>query len=175
MKLRGHKLNPFLWSKHTVKLVPWVIILTTVAIYGAIGLNFVDAEELGKSRLQIPKIGLSTAVRDLEPKDNQLPTPNYIAGAYSKFSSKKLLIGHSSTVFTRLSELQIGDQFIFDDKIYQIEKRAILKKQDISMQKILAPESNEKVVLMTCFGKQIDEQDYEERLIFTATRFQEKI
>lgn len=170
MKLRGRKLNPFLWSKRTIRIIPWAIILIAIAIYGTIGLNFVDAEELGKSRLQIPKIELSTPVRDLEPKDNQLPTPNYIAGVYSKFPSKKLLIGHSSTVFARLPELQIGDQFIFDDKTYQIQNRTILKKQDISMQKILAREQDEQIILMTCFGKQISDQDYEERLILTATR-----
>lgn len=126
-----------------------------------------DAADL--PTLNIPDIALETPVATVELKNHELATPALIAGAFSMNETKTLLIGHSSSVFKDLHHLQLGAELVYDNAIYQISQIETLAKSDISMNAILAPASAKTLVLMTCAGEPLPDQDATHRLIISAT------
>ena len=65
--------------------------------------------------LSIPGISLAADVVNLEVQNGRLDTPDTIVGSYSRNQNKTLLIGHSTTVFSRLHEVRLGDELEYND------------------------------------------------------------
>lgn len=119
--------------------------------------------------LNIPSIGLTSDVTELRLEDHRLETPDTIVGSYESAKNKNLLIGHSSTVFADLHELQVGDLIYYGDKTYSVAEMAIFAKEDISMRDLLKASDLDTLVIMTCAGQDLGGGDSTHRLIVTAT------
>ena len=121
------------------------------------------------SNLKAPTIQLSSPVQKVSLKNGELPVPDEIVGAFSVDSSKTLLLGHSSTVFHNLHRIKIGESIEYNHLVYRVTKIVTSKKSNINMGSILSPAKLPTLVLMTCAGKPLnDNQDYSHRLIVTA-------
>ena len=120
------------------------------------------------ANLSIPSIGLNSDVTSLSLRDGHLDTPDTIVGSFSRAKNKTLLIGHSTTVFEHLDSVQIGDEIVYNDRVYSVISREIQAKADISMARLLQAADNEMLVLMTCAGELLDGGDATHRLIITA-------
>ena len=108
-------------------------------------------------------------VKTIKKQGKELEVPEQIVGAYSTHENKTLLIGHSSTAFSNLKDLQLGDKVTYNGKEYTITDIVEKQKQDISMKEILKAEETDTLVLMTCAGEPVNgTNDYTHRLIVTA-------
>lgn len=167
------KLNPFYWSKRTVRVFLVAFFLIALPIYTYIGLQPASSIEASHyPKLKISSISLETPVATLELVDHQLIAPVSIAGSYQPNPTKTFIIGHSSTVFKNLSKLINDEKFIYNEKIYKIIKIETLTKEAVNMPKILAPTETETIILMTCAGEPLPNQDATHRLIITAERIE---
>ena len=155
-------------SKLTPKIIFTLIYLIALGLYLLVGLQPSPADASGDIRLQIPSIGLATPVDDIEKTGQILTAPARIAGAYHPSENKIFLIGHSSTVFHNLDQATTGDTITFDNAEYTITEMETRPKSDIAMTAILKPESEPTLILMTCAGDSLGNQDYTHRLIITA-------
>ena len=126
----------------------------------------VDAEQ--KTQLEIPTIGLSTPVEEVQRQGNTITAPEVIAGVYQENPSRLLLIGHSSTVFQQLHQVKLGDQITYASQTYTVQDIQTLPKAQINMNQILAPTETPTIVLMTCAGQHLSGHDYTHRLIIEA-------
>ena len=127
--------------------------------------------ETATNLLIIKKIRLYAPVKNIVMlNDNTLEVPEQIAGAYSVHKNKTLIIGHSSTVFSNLKKLKIGEKISYNGKEYTISSIEKKQKQDVIMKDILKPEETDTLVLMTCSGEKIEgtNGDHTHRLIITA-------
>lgn len=120
-------------------------------------------------QIEIPDISLVSDVTDLSLEDGKLNTPDTIVGSFSIHKNKTLLIGHSSSVFHDLYLAKIGDEIKYDNKSYFIDKIEYKLKSDIKMSKVLAEEDEDTVVIMTCAGQMLENNDATHRLIITAS------
>lgn len=120
------------------------------------------------SYLKIPTINLSTPVSTVHLHGSELSTPEEIAGVYFANPNKIFILGHVSTVFKNLSKITSESSFEFDGKKYQIKETFILEKSKIDMKNILKPEYSPTVIIMTCHGTPLGNQDYTHRFIATA-------
>lgn len=146
-----------------------VLYCAAFATYIIIGLQPASAQNHNiAGQLIIPRISLHTDVASLSLHDNKLDTPDEIAGAYSRESNKTMLIGHSTTVFSDLHLLSIGDTFRYNDKTYRITTIETLPKAEVSMRKLLKAADADTIILMTCAGELYDNGDASHRLIVTA-------
>lgn len=164
-------LNPLNWSKTEVKMFLISFLTIMLPVYLFIGFQpAVPADAASYPQLEIPSIGLKTPVASIElTDDHQLIAPAAIAGIYTQAENKLFIIGHSSTVFKKLNQASLGDTFVYDSKTYRINNIETLLKSDISMRKILQPEDTETVIIMTCAGTPLPDQDATHRLVITAT------
>ena len=128
----------------------------------------IPADAASYPRLVIPGIQLDTPVEELELEDRQLNVPDMIAGSYSSEPNKTLIVGHSSTVFEDLDQLEIGQELTYNDRNYEITYLEVLAKEKISMRKVLAGATEDTLILMTCAGESLPNQDATHRLIITA-------
>jgi len=128
----------------------------------------IPADAASYPRLVIPGIQLDTPVEELELEDRQLNVPDMIAGSYSSEPNKTLIVGHSSTVFEDLDQLEIGQELTYNDRNYEITYLEVLEKEKISMRKVLAGATEDTLILMTCAGESLPNQDATHRLIITA-------
>lgn len=165
-------LNPLNWSKTTVKLFLVAFITIMLPVYFFIGFQpSIPADAASYPQLEIPAIGLKSPVAHLElTADHQLIAPAAIAGVYTQAQNKLFIIGHSSTVFKHLDDVQLADTFTYDDQTYRITDIQTLAKPDIDMRKILQAAKQETIVIMTCAGTPLPDQDATHRLIVTAIR-----
>lgn len=164
-----HYLNPFCWPKRLVKVLTAAFFMIMLPIYVFIGLQpapLVDASSY--PTLEIPAIRLKTPVASLELIDRQFEVPATIAGIYQPFPNKLFIIGHSSTVFQSLDQLQLGQTLTFADETYLVTDRVTLAKSDISMNEILSNATEKTIIIMTCAGDPLPNQDATHRLIITA-------
>lgn len=171
LRLRGLvcKLNPFSWGERTIKVVLALFISVVLPVYLYFGFQpNIPADAASYPRLVIPEIQLDTPVEGLELEDRQLNVPDMIAGSYSSEPNKTLIVGHSSTVFENLDRLEIGQELTYDEKNYEIIYLEVLAKEKISMRKVLAGADEDTIILMTCAGKSLPNQDATHRLIITA-------
>ena len=122
------------------------------------------------STLSIPKIGLYSDVTTLELEGRELKTPDSIVGSFSNQPNKTLLIGHSTTVFQRLNELDLFDSIKYGDSDYQVVKISLMPKSKIIMRDLLKEADKDTLVLMTCTGTLLDNHDATHRLIITAVK-----
>ena len=118
--------------------------------------------------LNIPSIGLNSDVTSLELKDHKLDTPNTIVGSYSANTNKVFLIGHSTTVFKNLEKIKVGNLVEYNGKKYRVTNTKTLAKEDINMKSLLASEDHNTLVIMTCAGEILANQDATHRFIVTA-------
>jgi LPXTG-site transpeptidase (sortase) family protein len=126
--------------------------------------------ETATSLLTIDSINLNAPVKKAALNGKTLEVPEQIAGSYSVHKNKTLIIGHSSTIFTHLYKLKLGDKISYNGKEYTIRTIEEKQKQDIVMKDILKAEEKDTLVLMTCSGEKIAEStsDHTHRLIITA-------
>lgn len=148
-----------------------VFYCTFFLTYLIIDLQSAEAfEESYDENLSIPSISLETHVKKLELVDHKLETPNKIAGSFSQHQNKTLLIGHSTTVFQNLKNIQLGDDIYYNDNIYRVISSEVFEKQDIDMERILSEAKNDTLVIMTCAGELLDGGDATHRLIVEAVK-----
>ena len=139
------------------------------ATYLILGIQPAEATHYEISgNLNISSIGLNSDVTTLELKDHRLNTPDTIVGSYTKYDSKIFLIGHSSTVFKNLNQVKIGNTIEYNGKTYRITDTKTLAKSEIDMNALLAPETRNTLVIMTCAGEILENQDATHRFIVTA-------
>lgn len=163
------RLNPFCWSKRAVRVFTSGFFFIMLPVYLYLGFQPVlPTEALSYPTLSIASINLDTPVAPLELTDNQLIPPDNYAGIYSQNENKQLIIGHSSTVFKKLSQVSLGDEFIYNGISYRIVASETLAKADISMREILAAAEQDTIIIMTCAGTPLPDHDATHRLIITA-------
>lgn len=142
----------------------------SVALYILIGLQPAKARDYVVSgTLSIPAISLNSDVTTLELKNRRLDTPDTIVGSYAVENNKTLLIGHSTTVFSDLPRVRLGDEIIYNDKVYRVDEMVVLAREDISMIDLLKHEERDTLVVMTCAGELLGEGEATHRLIITAS------
>lgn len=121
-------------------------------------------------QLSIPQLNLSTAVQELKLKDNRFETPDYIAGAYTGRHNNTFIIGHSTTVFQPLTQIQIGYSVNYNGDTYLVNGISVMDKNSIQMSRVLASHDRPTLVIMTCAGESLGAGDYSHRLIITAEK-----
>ena len=126
----------------------------------------VDASS--EERLFMPSIGLIAHVKDIEKTGNQLIAPDTIAGAYQPTIHKTVIIGHSSTIFKDLKNIDDEAEFTFDNVKYKVKTIEIIEKRYVNMDEIVSETPVKTVVLMTCYGEPLGGQDFTHRLVITA-------
>lgn len=138
-------------------------IKSSAAVYAA-------ESETAISLLSIDSIDLYAPVKTVALNGKTLEVPEQIAGAYSVHENKTLIIGHSSTIFTRLNELKTGEEITYSGKKYTISSIEEKRKEDVIMKDILKAEEKDTLILMTCSGEKIagTASDHTHRLIITA-------
>ena len=162
-------LNPLNWSQRATRVFFAGFFLIMLPVYIFIGLQpALPAEAANYPTLQIESINLDTPVAPLELADRQLIAPATIAGSYSRAEHKTLIIGHSSTVFSKLERVQNGETFTFNGRVYRITEITTEAKADISMSAILAAAEQDTIIIMTCAGEPLPGQDATHRLLITA-------
>lgn len=120
--------------------------------------------------LEIPSIGLISDVADVPLSNGILDTPKTIVGSYSRHNNSTLLIGHSNTVFSDLTNVKIGDSIKYNGRAYQIYKSQIIEKESIDMRELLAEKDTDTIIVMTCFGQMYNDGDASHRMIIFASR-----
>lgn len=159
-------------KKHlNARKVFFTLYFIAFAIYIIVGLQPAQAQHYDVvSRLEIPKLGLVSEVASLKLENRKLETPDTIVGSYSRAQNKTLLIGHSTTVFARLNEMEIGDSLDYANNSYKVVAINTLAKEDILMDEILQHEDVDTVVLMTCAGELLGNGEATHRLIIVAKK-----
>ena len=120
------------------------------------------------AELEIPAIGLASEVTTLKLKYHHLETPRTIVGSFAREANKVLLIGHSSTVFRDLDDLAVDDEIIYDETLYKVLSSEVIAKTDVDMGELLAATEKDTIVIMTCAGETLGDNDATHRLIVTA-------
>lgn len=164
-------LNPLNWSNREVKLFLSSFFAIMLPIYLFIGFQpapIANASSLPK--LEISSIALETPVTAVTLVEHEFVVPSHIAGYYTEAENKIFIMGHSSTVFKNLDEVSIGDQIVYRGEKYVIQNIETLPKAEISMSKILQAEEQPTIIMMTCAGNPLPNQDATHRLIVTATK-----
>ena len=131
---------------------------------------YATESELATSLLSIDAINLHAPVKSVTLNGKTLEVPEQIAGSYSVHEHKTLIMGHSSTIFSNLKDLSIGDEISYSDKTYTISSIEEKQKQDIDMSEVLSAAETDTLILMTCSGDKIagSASDHTHRLIITA-------
>lgn len=139
----------------------FVFLLTGLSSAGAIEYEI-------STQIEIPAINLTSDVTEIELKENKLETPDLIVGSFASATNKTFLVGHSSTVFQRLREINLGDEIKYSDKKYVVKNTTVLAKAEISMRELLKSSEVDTLVIMTCSGEDLGNGDATHRLIVTA-------
>ena len=138
--------------------------------YLIVGAPIVEAREYDiAGQISIPSISLTTDVAALTLRGNRLDTPDHIAGSFSRSPHKTLIIGHSSTVFQDLDNVQLGDQLQYADTDFIVTNITTLAKTEIDMNDLLTTADTDTVIIMTCAGTDLGHGDATHRLLVTAT------
>ena len=172
------KISPFSWSDRTIKIVMASFFAIALPVYFIIGLQpssdsspaatATSNTQLPENDLKISSIGLSTPVEVLTVTEKTLEAPDKIAGSFSQNQNKTLLIGHSSTVFQNLKNINIDDEINYLGKIFIVKKLETIEKSEVKMPKLLEKTTENTIILMTCAGHHLSGQDYSHRLVVTA-------
>ena len=158
------------FKPRTILITLYVVAFVLYIIYGlqptgATGIS--DQDNI--SRLVIPSVALESDVQQLELSGGELKTPGSVVGEYSRNDDTTLLIGHASTVFSRLRDIRLGDLILLDGESYEVKKIRLSLKDDIDMDELLNESGHETLVLMTCAGRILDDGDATFRLIVFAS------
>lgn len=147
-------------------LVLFLIIFTSLFII--IGCQPTATDAVNYPELSIASIDLDSPVEPITPVERKLEAPTSIAGAYSQNNNKTLIIGHSTTVFQNLHNVKIGEELTYGNRIYQIINTEVVLKQDVNMKEILKGANRDTLIIMTCAGELLQNQDATHRLLVTA-------
>lgn len=146
-----------------------ILYVTTFLVYLIAG--FIPAgattPEISEA-LVIPSIHLASGVTNVSLVDHKLDTPDTVVGSYQPTENKTFLIGHSTTAFSNLKNIDIGDYLYYGGLKYRVVKTSLQKKSDVDMKKILADTDIKTVVMMTCAGELVGGGDATHRFIVTA-------
>lgn len=165
----SQKLNPFLWSNHQIGIVIAIFFTILIPIYIFIGFQpNLPANAADLPQLSIDSINLNIPVEPLTLNNHQLDVPANIAGSYSQNQHKTLLVGHSSTAFRKLNQLQLGQSLEYKETTYIVTEVTTLPKSEVNMTQILSEKSQDTIILMTCAGENLPNQDATHRLIINA-------
>jgi len=157
------------WAQRAIKVIIALLALIILPFYIYFGIQPAASLDVSSyPTLEIARLGLSTPVAPVELQDHQLTVPDSIAGIYQQQPHKKLIIGHSSTVFRKLAAINVGDTLVYDGRNYHVTEISTLKKSEIDMGDVLATTNEETIVIMTCAGKALPAQDATHRLLVTA-------
>lgn len=138
-------------------------------VYIVVGLQPARASDYEISgELEIPSIGLVADVTGVEMKERKLEVPDAIVGSYAKAENKTLLVGHSTTVFSDLDEVELKDEIIYNGKVYKVSGITWTTKERVRMNELLKREDEDTLVIMTCAGELLDGGAATHRLIITA-------
>lgn len=141
------------------------------AAYIFIGLQPAEATSYKISgQIEIPSINLKSKITTLSLENQKLNIPESIVGEFYSNKNRVLLMGHSSTVFSNLDNVKLGDQVKYDKEIYVVKDIKSLKKEDVKMTELLKKTDKASIVLMTCSGEQYNNNDASHRLIITADK-----
>ncbi len=139
------------------------------SIYIVIGLQPAEAVNYEiASQLEIPAIGLVSDVTELSLENGKLNTPETIVGSYTRSNNKTLLIGHSTTVFENLKNVELNQEITYNDGIYRVVAIDMILKSDVDMNQLLKSAEKDTVVIMTCAGELLEGGDATHRLVVTA-------
>lgn len=169
--VKSHIFNPFSWSVRTVKIFFSAFFLIVLPIYLYVGFQSTShVEAVSYPILEIPSISLSTPVEPLSLENHELISPATIAGSYQRFENKLFIIGHASTVFQNLNQVQEGDLISYDGNTYQIFLLETVAKSDIDMSSIIGNTPTPVMIIMTCAGTPLPGQDATHRLLVYASK-----
>lgn len=169
--VKGNIFNPFSWSMRTTKVIFSAFFMIVLPIYLYAGFQPAShVEAVSYPTLEIPSINLSTPVEPLALEGNELISPATIAGSYQRFENKLFIIGHSSTVFQNLNQVQEGDFITYDGDSYQVFLLETLAKSNIDMSKIIGDTPTPVMIIMTCAGTPLPRQDATHRLLVYASK-----
>ena len=139
------------------------------SVYLIIGLQPAEATQYEFSaELNIPSINLTSDVTTLHLENHSLQTPDTIVGSFVRHPGKTLLIGHASTVFQNLDQISLGDEIIYDGTTYQVTNRTTVEKSAVNMNELLTPTDHDTIIIMTCAGTDLQNNDATHRFIVTA-------
>ena len=155
-------------SLRTVLVGLYAVVFGAYIIWGLQPAEAAKSYEIS-TKLNIPSINLTADVATLQLENRELKTPDAIVGSFSRADNKTLLIGHSTTVFQNLNKTRLGDEIIYNNNKYIVEKIEVLEKADVDMSKILSPAEKDTLMIMTCAGTDLGNGDATHRLILTAT------
>lgn len=143
--------------------------ILALVIYLVVGLQpaGATASEIA-SGLVVPSIHLATGVTKVSLVEHKLATPDTLVGSYQPSENKTFLIGHSTTAFRELQEINIGDSVFYDGLKYRVVRTQLQVKSDVNMGQILADTDVKTVVMMTCAGELTGGGDATHRFIVTA-------
>lgn len=164
----GAKKAKFRLKKTWGRVVFGLFLLLGIGIYLYVGLQPIRVDASEQVRLEIAKIDLFTPVERLERLGNTLIAPEVVAGEYQEMAGRSLVIGHSSTVFKRLSEVELGDSLVYDGVTYRVSERRILAKSEVDMTELVRADGKNSLILMTCIGESLGGDDYTHRLVIKA-------
>ena len=143
--------------------------LLAFAVYLIIGLQPAEAvQSTATTELKIPSISLTADVTELQLNNGKLDTPDTIVGSYSRARNKTLLIGHSTTVFGNLKDVKLNHTITYNDTNYRVVSIRMTRKENIKMSELLEPADRDTLVIMTCAGQLLDNNDATHRLLLTA-------
>lgn len=146
-----------------------IVYAIAFATYIFVGLTPAEASNLEISgELRIPNIALTSDVTTLNLVDHKLNTPDTIVGAYKSAPGKTFLVGHASTVFKDLDLINVNDYIYYNNKVYEVVDIEMTAKKDVDMDEILAPTLKNTLIIMTCAGTPVGNNDATHRLIVTA-------
>lgn len=152
----------------------WIFValyMLAFVAYIVVGLQPAEAVNYAKSaELSIPEIYLKSDVTTLSLTQNGLETPDEIIGSYSRAENKTLLIGHSTTVFQNLGQVELGDSINYNQGDYRVVQIDMVPKSNVDMGQLLSESEKDTIVIMTCAGQLLDGGDATHRLIITAIR-----
>ena len=165
------KYNPFSWNRKTVVFALLSFYLLFGVAFFLIGLTPAEAKQNFDTEINIASIGLNKGVVDVENVNGKLETPDELVGRYSKSPSTIFLFGHSVSGFLGLDKVKIGEIVEYGESEYVVKNTTIMAKTDINMNKLLAYSEKERIVLMTCYGEEIN-GEYRNRLIVEAVKIE---
>ena len=162
MELKKH-LN---WRYVFVSL--YVILFAVYLIVGLQPAQASDYEVLGE--LMIPGIGLESEVVKVDMRERKLETPDTVVGSYASAENKTLLVGHSTTVFTDLDKVKLGNEMLYNGVTYKVKKIETSIRERVHMNELLKREDEDTLVIMTCAGELLGNGEATHRLIVTAIK-----
>lgn len=141
------------------------------AVYLIVGLQPAQASDYEVSgELMIPGIGLESEVVKVDMRERKLETPDTVVGSYTSAENKTLLVGHSTTVFTDLDKVKLGNEMLYNGVTYKVKKIETSVRERVHMNELLKREDEDTLVIMTCAGELLGNGEATHRLIVTAIK-----